>query len=479
MEISFEKNAYYKAVTNDKNFNSEFKILDKANKELKFHYGSATRKEFNNDYSPKGWVERKFKCIPAALMCGLVKTTYHLTQAIFIGVIISPFDGGKYFLAKTFSFVQDVKQSGGWLATLFNDQFGQFYVEESAFQKTCYARHLSKTALVEKEALSQCRVSYKEFNEVESHLKAGENDKALTALKQWPITEEKNAYFIKLFQAFITKKEFERAASMLSEIPKKEQKANIKLLANESFTAWGLDKAKQLADELALTHQNQFIVNLAQSCVASGENAKALELLNDFHVDWNGDNNYYILNDIKKLVLEITNDYLKVKDLDNALKALEIIKLFNNGLESEEAGILFSIVQQYAQNNDEMGVLKTLRLLVIRSRKIHNLNQNNQNCLLLPRNITGIKTYPSKWIFKSLVDHIVSQVNNEGVVEIKLGDSFINLRDVNQEKIIQAKVLMCAKLGAEIMGLDKKEDQDRQKESYMQNLERMSTNASN
>ena len=143
MAVEFQNNHYREVSEGIKN---GFKYLRNG---LKFKYDVVTPEKFNLKYSPGGceWFGRKVKALPAAALCGVVKVTCHLALAIFVGIPKAIFDHGTYFKARIFSVARDFQESYGWLATLFNDRYGQFHVEESQFQKTCYLFSITKGAI--------------------------------------------------------------------------------------------------------------------------------------------------------------------------------------------------------------------------------------------------------------------------------------------------------------------------------------------
>ena len=136
--INFEKTPYLSIVNEKEGFKSDKQIFRHAKKNLQFTYGSVDRQAFDAKYSSDGWLLRKVIALPLAVWSGTVKTTYHLAQAIFIGIPKTYWDGGQCLKAQSFHIARDFQESYGWLASIFNDQYGQFHVQESLFHKTCY-----------------------------------------------------------------------------------------------------------------------------------------------------------------------------------------------------------------------------------------------------------------------------------------------------------------------------------------------------
>lgn len=293
MRIQFEKNAYYRAVTNDKDLNSEFKMLEKAKNKLNFHYGKATRKEFNNDYTVNGWGLRKIICIPAAFYSGAVKSTFHLAQAILIGIVKAPFDNGKYFIAKVYTTAQDFHASYGWLITLFNDRHGQFDVEESEFQQTCYRRHLSKDELVETDDISEREISANDVSEVKAFIKEGDLDSALAAMEDWKTPEkhysrvknharEKGQLVNTIFEQYIKKGELDKATAVIEKYSVKFEL--LQNLVNEYLTKGEIDNALKAADN-AYSPNDRIILKLnIASALPKEEKVKALDILDNLDI---------------------------------------------------------------------------------------------------------------------------------------------------------------------------------------------------
>lgn len=169
MNIEFKKNAYLESIKKEEYLNSEEKIFDYAKNKLKFKYGNVGFREFNDTYaSIEGWLGRKIRALPVFVCLGVVKTIYHLATIILQGIVCGTLAGAirvgairveinnqkvdpslltslfvsaifQHFKKKSFYLVRDLQEAFGWLATIFSDRYGQYYVQESQFHKSCYS----------------------------------------------------------------------------------------------------------------------------------------------------------------------------------------------------------------------------------------------------------------------------------------------------------------------------------------------------
>lgn len=138
MGISFGESTYLSVLKEDKNFDSEKKIFYYAKDNPRFSFGNVTYDNFKEKHATAGWIGRKFIALPAAIWSGMVKTIFHLAKAILIGIPKAFSDNGKFLKTMLFYVLRDFQESSGWLVTLVHDQYGQFHVQESNFQKVCY-----------------------------------------------------------------------------------------------------------------------------------------------------------------------------------------------------------------------------------------------------------------------------------------------------------------------------------------------------
>jgi hypothetical protein len=119
------------------NASSETQI--RAKEGLPFKNDGFTLKKFNMEYSSKGWIGRKLIALPAAFWSAIIKALYHLAKAIFIGIPKEVFcEQNDYFKIHFFTSLRNLQESYGWFTGLFNDRYGQFHVQKSAFQIACY-----------------------------------------------------------------------------------------------------------------------------------------------------------------------------------------------------------------------------------------------------------------------------------------------------------------------------------------------------
>ena len=147
MSVSFDNNAFFKTVQesdilidqcgifNYVNVNSLFSYV-KENKQ--FSYGDTTYEEFSRLYSTDGWIGRKVMAIPQAILCGVVKTVYHLAQALLLGIPKLYAGDFNYIKYKAFFLIRDFQEAFGWLTSLLDDKYGLFHIQGSQFHKTCY-----------------------------------------------------------------------------------------------------------------------------------------------------------------------------------------------------------------------------------------------------------------------------------------------------------------------------------------------------
>lgn len=153
MDIKFVDSVYLEALKEHKNFSSDVKFFQEIKNQLLFKYGEVEKEQFYFKYSEEGWLGRKITALPKAAWSGLIHSTYHLALAILIG-IPAVFKGeGKYLIVQLFSFARDLQCAYGYLTSLINDRYGQFHIQESQFQKSCYHYFLAYD-LTEKEKVT-------------------------------------------------------------------------------------------------------------------------------------------------------------------------------------------------------------------------------------------------------------------------------------------------------------------------------------
>jgi hypothetical protein len=133
MVVEFENSFYAQAY-------SEGNPLDKKvfKESPQFLYKEPGFSEYSNFYTASGWFGRKIIAIPAAAWAVIIKTLYHLANAIFCGLPRIPSDGGLYFKAQIFSIVRDLQESFGRILSIFQDRSGLFHIQQAQFYKSCY-----------------------------------------------------------------------------------------------------------------------------------------------------------------------------------------------------------------------------------------------------------------------------------------------------------------------------------------------------
>gem|GEM_PF-4779093 len=107
--------------------------------DLNFTYGKATFKAYKQaTHDSDGWVGRKFY-IPVGLLVVSIKTIYHVALTIFQGIPKACFGNFLPLKNNVYCLVRDVEEALGYVLTLFSDRLGTYLVQESLFQKECYA----------------------------------------------------------------------------------------------------------------------------------------------------------------------------------------------------------------------------------------------------------------------------------------------------------------------------------------------------
>lgn len=152
MFVEFQNTLYLWVIQNHSNeFISNEQIEERVKASLDFSYTQGDYERFDEIHLAKGRFGRKVLALPKFLISGCIKTLYHLAQAFFLGLGLAFVDNGAYFKAHIFSFVRDLQESFGHLATIFHDSYGQYHVEEANFHKSCYAYYGSlKNAMTNK-----------------------------------------------------------------------------------------------------------------------------------------------------------------------------------------------------------------------------------------------------------------------------------------------------------------------------------------
>src|SRR5262245_25860318 len=132
----FKTNTYFGIINSRENYDTKEKLITRL-KEHRFHYADVKFKEFKKLHKTNGQLGRKFIALAAAPYC-ILKAIGNLAIAILLTPTL--LCGGKpLFLNSIYKVPRDLQASFGWLVTIFWDKGGQFHVQESNFQKTCYS----------------------------------------------------------------------------------------------------------------------------------------------------------------------------------------------------------------------------------------------------------------------------------------------------------------------------------------------------
>lgn len=133
MAIIFKNTAYFQSINSNSYKDSDKLLSILKNSPLKFKFFSVNLKNFSYNYTPNGRLKRKIIAIPALILSGVVKSTFHVFKGIFFS-----FFRYKYIKKQSFYLIRDFQESFGWFITLFNDKIGQFHLQESNFHKKSY-----------------------------------------------------------------------------------------------------------------------------------------------------------------------------------------------------------------------------------------------------------------------------------------------------------------------------------------------------
>jgi hypothetical protein len=130
--LFFKSSAYSSAL--DKNQYSEPRLFLTMKRNVQYTYGHADLQQFSVEYKSSGWLGRKVIAIPAAILIGIFKTVYNVAKILF-ELCTSGKTSAKI---QSYRLARDLQESYGWLTTLFNDKKGQFYIQKSQFNQSCY-----------------------------------------------------------------------------------------------------------------------------------------------------------------------------------------------------------------------------------------------------------------------------------------------------------------------------------------------------
>lgn len=157
--LVFERNFYLTNVLDNKNFDDVEEFFDFVKQHPQFHYSGITDyQDFSKKYTTDGWLGRKILAIPAGIYHGIVKVIVTLAISLIICI---PFfalavEKGEVFInckCVLFHSIRQVQISFGYLASLFNDQYGLYHTQEGHFYQTCYECWITQKTF--KQAINQ------------------------------------------------------------------------------------------------------------------------------------------------------------------------------------------------------------------------------------------------------------------------------------------------------------------------------------
>ncbi len=127
----------------------------------RFSYGNVTYASYSELYKPcekNARIVKKVIAPVCGIGYGIVLSVYQLALALFIGVpkMMAGKSNG-YFKAHYFTAVRNVEHGFGWLATIFNDKWGSYLVEDAQHHKCLYQYFISETHVVDPRDSSRFR----------------------------------------------------------------------------------------------------------------------------------------------------------------------------------------------------------------------------------------------------------------------------------------------------------------------------------
>ncbi len=409
MTIDFENTSYLEAVQENNNLRSRSEIFNHANKNLKFTYGDVTLQKFNKNYSSDGWFGRKIIAIPKAAWSLAVKTIYHLVKAILVGIIMAISDSGKYFKTHCFCIVRDLQESFGWLISIFNDKFGQYHIQESQFQKSCYecaraeetysytpspipspmfsrsvpsttsftylndytfddhysnlfnlSPELSKPPQMAPRTIPQ--MAPRTTNSAKKGLK-----NELQEIRRIYNTEERERRYAQVAEAYLVRGKVKKALEAIRNIySDTKTKEDFYAKAAESYRVAGeLDNALETIRKIYRDDNTKeaFYAKVAESYLAAGDQDKALKTFK-----------YYSYSDTKTkedFYAKVAESYRVAGELDNALETIKKIYRDDNTKEAFYAKL--------AESYQEEGKLKEALAII---KKIYNDTQKRESLIV-------------------------------------------------------------------------------------------------
>lgn len=293
MSVSFEKNTYYRVFKAKSGVDD---VAEWANKNQGFGDSGVSYSDFAAAHKEKGWVGRKFWAITGAPITSVMKTAYHLANAILFGALFAPFDDGKHFKGQVLSLVRDLQEIYGWAATLVLDRYGQYHVQEAIFFRSCYecfgAEEKSSEIRYRSEEIEPPRYEAPKFDSREEKPEEKKESKPNEGISRLAEEYEK-----------LEKLKRDRIYGKNEDNTLKKEFEEIKKL-------WGDEREKKLG-------------NFAEKCLNAGELEIAYKVIKDAYFD----------SDTKeKYLVRLATAYLKT----DADKAVEVIGNIYHDTETKE-----------------------------------------------------------------------------------------------------------------------------------------------
>lgn len=179
---SFETSSfYYQTINEDPRFKDIDTIIASAKSKPSFRYGNVNRKEFGKKYIDHFWASRKVIALPLALWSGIVLPIYHFAQVLFKGIPEASSGNKNYAKAKLYYIARDFQEAFGRIASLFNDQYGLFHIQESVFHKSCYDCFINEPTPVKANKKPETEIEPEPKTEDKKNDKEVKNDKELVS----------------------------------------------------------------------------------------------------------------------------------------------------------------------------------------------------------------------------------------------------------------------------------------------------------
>ncbi len=284
MGIKIDQNCYFSAMKKEDLAINEQSIEQQAKSALHFHYGHVSYKFFSTEYffskDDEDRFDRKIKALPAGLWV-LCETVYHMAIAIFIGIPKLLLGQAEYLQVHVFYLVRDGQELFGRVMSLFHDQYGLYYIQESQFQKSCYDCFLeeyskAKVALL---AVFQPNIPKRHFP---LHKQPSQSNDIQTQKQDRVVKEDFRLVVKQIKQNTSDKKVKEKLLSALAE----------KLLANGD-----LDGAHEVIKEICSNTKlkDAFFAKLANKYYVAQNLDQAFEVAQDIRFDTQAKEALFIL----------------------------------------------------------------------------------------------------------------------------------------------------------------------------------------